>query len=106
MKKKGLIMKEEYVVDLNTLELEDVLVSAIMHKKYPPRIKDEIMILQHMILAQMREWENYNELDIVNTKYFIEETTKSGKKNRIELNWDCYMLNDFLSHYLQYHTKE
>lgn len=99
-------MKKEFVIDLNTYELEDLMVNAIMYRCYPERIKDEIELLQKIILIQLKEWENYNSLDIVNTRYFLEETTKSGKKNRIELYWDCYMLSDFLDHYLEKYTKE
>lgn len=98
-------MIQNYIIDLNTYELEDLMVHYLMFKKYPINIKKEVIKLQRKILKQIKKWENNNPKDIDEIKYYIVEKTKSNKENKIEVEIDCLMLRDLLSEYLEYRTK-
>ena len=87
-------------IDLNTYALYDVMLNCFYSRKYPEEIKSNLKILYNSILKFLNDKETYNGLDMTDKKIFYHEVDINGKDNTIELDIDCFLLDDFLTSYI------
>ena len=93
-------MKRRVDIDLNTYALYDVMLNCFYSRKYPDEIKTKLDILYNSILNYLNDKESYNGLDMIDKKIFFNEVDINGINNAIELDLDCFLLDDFLTSYI------
>lgn len=92
-------MKEIYTIDENIYVLFDLLLHFIRFKDYPSDIKKQVEVLNKLVLEHLKDYEGPGKYDIVDIQRYLVETTNDGKRNRLKIDWDCYMLDYFLENY-------
>lgn len=93
-------MKEEITRDVNVLKLYDLFLNYLYFKDYPGVLQDDVKKLYLDVLEYMKEEENHNNLDIKDLQYYYVETGKSGNEKKHKLNEDYFLLDTFLSNYI------
>lgn len=86
-----------------TLELYDMLLNYFICKGgYPKKVKIALDNLYKVILDQMADYANHGkdiDADMEDIKTYYVEKGINGEINRIEIDWDCYMLYNLMVNY-------
>lgn len=94
-------MKVRNAINESNHELYDILVYYIIEKTgYSPKVRIALKELYKIVLDEINKEEHENlDVDLVDAKTFVTEQTDNGKINTIEIDWECFLLSDFLELY-------
>lgn len=94
-------MKVRNAINESNHELYDILVYYLIDKNgYSPKVKIALKELYKIVLDEINKEEHVNlGVDLVDMKTFVTEHTETGKNNTVEIDWECFLLNDFMEAY-------
>lgn len=83
-------------------ELYDILLYYLIDKNdYSPRVKKALLRLYNVLIDEINAEDLHGEMDLLEIKVFEIEHSESGKTNEMEINWECYLLNDLVESYFE-----
>ena len=94
-------MKIRSVINESNHELYDMLIYYLIDKSgYSPNVKAALNELYKIVLDEINKEERENVcVDLIEIKTFMKEQSEKGKTNIMELDWECFLLNDLLESY-------
>lgn len=94
-------MKVRNAINESNHELYDILVYYLIDKNgYSPKVKIALKELYKIVLDEINKEERENlSVDLIDMRTFVTEHTEDGKTNIIEVDWECFLLNNFLELY-------
>jgi len=93
-------MKVLKKVDINSYLLYDLFQSYVYSKKYSNNVSNLVQCFYTNLLEEINKNEDMKQLDIIDIKYFFIQFSDDGKINKIELNFECFILYNLLVNYI------
>ena len=94
-------MKVVKKINVSMHELEDILLYYLIDKQeYPSNVKEKLMDLYKTVINEINKEEGNRDIDLVDVKTYLVEKTSLGNINRVEIDWDSYILNNFIELYI------